>query len=124
VGFGVVEYTLVFRRVLNTVHGRAERSWRVVRPLQAGARGAVTQARVAEGEGIAQVLVVPICSTLALDGIAYESFLNSSGALKGAVRLLRRASLRDPESVDMARKQIQSLIMAAEVRRIVDGMSA
>jgi hypothetical protein len=74
--------------------------------------------------GIAPVFVVPICSTLGLDKSSYEAFLLSSGILDDALRLLSHTLLRKPNSVDTTRKRIQSLIMAAEVQHIVDGMTA
>lgn len=81
-------------------------------------------AQLDAGAGVAQVFVVPICSTLALDGLAYERFLTASGALPKALRLLSRLTFAQPQTAENARKQIQSLIMAAEVEYIVQGMSA
>jgi phosphoenolpyruvate synthase/pyruvate phosphate dikinase len=78
----------------------------------------------AAGDGVAQVFIVPICSTLALDGVAYERFLTASGALPKALRLLSRLTFAQPQTAENTRKQIQSLIMAAEVEYIVQGMSA
>lgn len=71
-----------------------------------------------------EIFVVPLCSTLALDSGAYERFLQGSGVLDGALQLLTVVSLRDEEAVDTARKEIQALVMAAEVQYIVEGMSA
>ena len=70
------------------------------------------------------LLVVPIYSTLALDALAYERFLLSSGVLDAALRVLGHRALSDPFSAETTRKKIQSLVMAAEVQHIVDGMSA
>jgi hypothetical protein len=76
------------------------------------------------GVGVDPIFVVPICSTLGLDKSSYEAFLQSCGILDDALRLLSHLLLRNPNSVETTRKRIQSLIMAAEVQRIVDGMSA
>jgi len=124
--------------------GRARRGspgaravWTVARPLARGMlaqmgpadRAAFRAAQSDHGarsdaDGVAQVFIVPICSTLALDGIAYERFLTASGALPKALRLLSRLTFAQPQTAENARKQIQSLIMAAEVEYIVQGMSA
>jgi hypothetical protein len=73
---------------------------------------------------MAQMLAVPICSALALEGIAYERFLLRSGVLDDALLLLAGLTLPGSLALETVRKQIQSLVMAAEVRHIVDGMSA
>lgn len=125
--------------------GRARRGspgaravWTVARPLVRGMlaqMGAADRAafraahsdhnaKSSAGDGVAQVFIVPICSTLALDGVAYEQFLTASGALPKALRLLSRLTFAQPQTAENARKQIQSLIMAAEVEYIVQGMSA
>ena len=70
------------------------------------------------------MLAVPICSTLALDHAEYEWFLNASGVLEDVLRLLQPVTLGDAEAVETARKEIQALVMAAEVQHIVDGMPA
>lgn len=126
VGFGVTEYTLVFRRALRQRNGqhatRAPRAvWTVVRPI----------ARIGVGEladepmmDVAQVFVVPICSTLALDIRAYEKFLAQSGALNRALRALNGLTFAQPQTAENARKQIQSIVMAAEVNHIVSKLSA
>jgi len=161
VGFGVTEYTLVFRRVaphtsgrhkphasapgagVSPAGGRARRGspgaravWTVARPLvhgmlaqmgpsdRAAFRAAQTAHNAMSGDGVAQVFIVPICSTLALDGVAYERFLTASGALPKALRMLSRLTFAQPQTAENTRKQIQSLIMAAEVEYIVQGMSA
>lgn len=72
----------------------------------------------------AQLLVVPVCSTLALDTLAYESFLRSSGALDDALDVLGGIALADAEAVETARRRIHSLVMAAEVQHIVERLSA
>ncbi|HLY30569.1 MAG TPA: hypothetical protein VKQ36_06050 [Ktedonobacterales bacterium] len=146
--FGVTEYTLVFRRALpyitprrrmrvargasqhgasTSAGGHARRPapatravWAVARPLGRG----LTPLTNDSDQGVAQVFIVPICSTLALDGVAYEHFLMASGALPRALRLLSRLTFAQPQTAENARKQIQSLIMAAEVEYIVQGMSA
>lgn len=74
--------------------------------------------------GVAHILVVPIYSTLALETLTYESFLVQSGVIDDALRLLASMTLSSPNSVETTRRQIQSLVMAAEVQHIVDGMSA
>jgi hypothetical protein len=73
---------------------------------------------------IAQVVVVPLCSTLALEPLAYEHFLMASGVLPHTLRLLARVRLTDSHAVETVRKRIQSLVMAAEVQAIVEGLSA
>ncbi len=142
--FGVTEYTLVFRRALP--HNAARHTLRAARgavaqeaqPLATRARRPATGERAVwmvvrpVGRGFAtqeqgaaqQVFIVPICSALALDGIAYEKFLMASGALPRALRLLSRLTFAQPQTAENARKQIQSLIMAAEVEYILQGMSA
>ena len=61
---------------------------------------------------------------LSLEGSAYEHFLISSGVLSDALEVLRELEPESPASVETARRQIQSLVMAAEVRHIVDRMPA
>lgn len=126
VGFGVCEYTLVFRRMLDGDTDQHERSgWAVVRPqLLAGERPAARAHTAGPDAGMAQMLAVPICSALALEGVAYERFLVRSGVLDDVLRLLAGMTLPGPLALETARKQIQSLVMAAEVRHIVDRMSA
>jgi hypothetical protein len=128
VEYGVSEYTLVFRRVRTRKNGRAGRFWVVARPVtyHISSSPAATARHHSRGldAGIAPVFVVPICSTLGLDKSSYEAFLLSSGILDDALRLLSHMLLRNPNSVDTTRKRIQSLIMAAEVQHIVDGMTA
>ncbi len=87
-------------------------------------RPSAVRTETQSGSGVSQVFVVPIYSALALDGIAYERFLTQSGVLDEAVSVLSGLSLNHPQSAETARKQIQSLIMAAEVQHIVDGMPA
>jgi hypothetical protein len=74
--------------------------------------------------GLQELFAVAICSTLALDELAYERFLAQSGVLHEAVLLLGTLALGDANDVEIVRRQIQSLVMAAEVQYIVDGMSA
>ena len=124
VGFGVSEYTLVFRRGGGQTAGRAPRGWTVVRPVAAQLPTARRSNATKPGARTDELFVVPICSTLALDHGAYERFLQGSGVLDGALRLLAAVSLRDEETVETARKEIQALVMAAEVQFIVEGMSA
>jgi hypothetical protein len=124
VEFGVSEYTLVFRRVLSRKVGRDETAgrWMLVRPLhEIPTRAPGVSA--AEFE-VAEVFIVPFCSTLALDDLAYERFLRQSGVLDEALECLHGARLLDALVAETLRKEIQSLVMAAEVQYIVDGMSA
>ena len=69
---------------------------------------------------IAQVVVVPLCSTLALEPAIYERFLTASGVLPHTLRLLAHVRLTDAQAVETVRKRIQSLVMAAEVQAIVE----
>jgi hypothetical protein len=123
VKFGVSEYTLVFRRVLSRKAGRDEAGrWMLVRPLHEIPTRAPA-ANAAESE-VAEVFIVPFCSTLALDDLAYERFLRQSGVLDESLELLREVRLVDTLVADTLRKEIQSVVMAAEVQYIVNGMSA
>ncbi len=124
VGFGVSEYTLVFRRGGGQATGRAPRGWTVVRPVSAHLPMSRRSGSARPAGRTDEIFVVPLCSTLALDSGAYERFLQGSGVLDGALQLLTVVSLRDEEAVDTARKEIQALVMAAEVQYIVEGMSA
>ena len=123
-GFGVSEYTLVFKRLPGRKRERVGRTWVVVRP--AGSMRGTTSARsdTMHMPGVAHILVVPICSTLALDTHTYETFLVQSGVIDKALHLLATMTLSRATSVETTRRQIQSLVMAAEVQHIVDGMSA
>lgn len=123
--YGVSEYTLVFQRLpvpMSRDAGSAH-EWLVVRPAQDAHAHARTRRNMADN-GIAEMLAVPICSALALDSAAYEWFLNASGVLEEALRLLGVVTLSDAEAVETARKEIQALVMEAEVRHIVDRMPA
>lgn len=114
--FGVSEYTLVFRRALDD-----EGAWMVARPH---VRVPYVRDSAPCKENIAALFVTPIYSTLALDDSAYEQFLWQSGALDGALALLALVDLTQPAAAETARREIASLVIAAEVRHIVDGMSA
>ena len=70
------------------------------------------------------MFAVPICSALALDGPVYEGFLSASGVLDEILALLERTSVRSSDDAEMARKEIQALVMAAEVQHIVERMPA
>lgn len=126
-GFGVTEYTLVFRRTVVARAGRRGHRpvWTVARPFSrdtsAGARG---DGHRANDSAVAQVFVAPICSTLSLDQRAYEEFLAESGALNRALRALNGLTFAQPQTAENARKQIQSIVMAAEVNYIVRELSA
>lgn len=117
--FAVREYSLVFRRLANEEDG-ARAQWTSVRPVRDADRAHLRDGRRA----VAQVLVVPIYSTLALDAASYESFLRASGALDDALELLRDVSLADGGAVETARRRIHALVMAAEVQVIVERLSA
>jgi hypothetical protein len=141
VAFGVCEYRFIFRRVLNQGRSRdhTAQRWTIARPIRrlpdlttrGASRWAAAQSPAVQptsdgnlAGGCAQVFIVPFCSTLALDDLAYERFLSQSGALDAALALLSSLTLSEPLSADTLRKEIQSLLMAAEVQYIVDGMSA
>jgi hypothetical protein len=117
--FGVSEYTLVFRRALNATD-EASATWTVARPSSRG----LTNESALHQQGVAALFIAPIYSTLALDDLAYERFLWQSGALDGALALLALLDLSQAEAAETARREIASLVIAAEVRHIVDGMSA
>lgn len=136
VAFLVTEYTLVFRRIggRRPDFSRPYNGWTLARPglaplepekapiaLTTGSLTAINGARSGE---IAQVVVVPLCSTLALEPVAYEQFLLASGVLPHALRLLAHVRLTDSRAVETVRKRIQSLVMAAEVQAIVENRSA
>ena len=132
--FLVAEYTLVFRRVggRRPDFSRPYNGWALVRPglvsvaLEA-APEAVNTANMVNGlqsGEIAQVVVVPLCSTLALEPAIYERFLAASGVLPHTLRLLAHVRLTDAQAVETVRKRIQSLVMAAEVQAIVENRSA
>jgi hypothetical protein len=127
----MTEYTLVFRRAITNEGRGASRGrgprWIVARPTGVDTVPAPLPAAARErgaSDALARVFVVPICSVLGLDGIAYEHFLVECGVLPEACALLGRASLARSESVETARREIQALVMAAEVQHIVDRMSA
>jgi hypothetical protein len=124
VGFGVNEYTLVFKRAPEWHVKRGGHRWEVLRPTPQRHTTRRSHAERDRALGVPHLLVVPIYSTLALDALAYERFLLSSGALDAALRVLGQRALSDPFSAETTRKKIQSLVMAAEVQHIVDGMSA
>jgi hypothetical protein len=137
VEFGVTEYAIVFRRALRKRTGRTgQRStravWTVARPFtRAGgadiaelANVDATVGPIVDAATVAQVFIVPIYSTLSLDTRAYERFLTQSGALNRALRALNGLTFAQPQTAENARKQIQSIVMAAEVNHIVRKMSA
>jgi hypothetical protein len=136
VAFLVTEYTLVFRRIggRRPDFSRPYNGWTLARPglaplmLDAASNAnADTDADAVNGRQsgeIAQVVVVPLCSTLALEPLAYEHFLIASGVLPHTLRLLAHVRLTDARAVEMVRRRIQSLVMAAEVQAIIEGLSA
>jgi hypothetical protein len=128
----VTEYTLVFRRIggRRPDFSRPYNGWTLARPGLASLMLDATPEIDADavngrqsGE-IAQVVVVPLCSTLALEPLAYEHFLVASGVLPHTLRLLAHVRLTDAHAVEMVRRRIQSLVMAAEVQAIIEGLSA
>ena len=130
--FLVTEYTLVFRRIggRRPDFSRPYNGWTLARPGLASLMLDATPEIDADavngrqsGE-IAQVVVVPLCSTLALEPLAYEHFLVASGVLPHTLRLLAHVRLTDAHAVEMVRRRIQSLVMAAEVQAIIEGLSA
>jgi hypothetical protein len=134
VAFLVTEYTLVFRRIggRRPDFSRPYNGWTLARPGLAplaldAAPNADTVADAVNGRQsgeIAQVVVVPLCSTLALESLAYEHFLMASGVLPHTLRLLAHVRLTDARAVETVRRRIQSLVMAAEVQAIIEGLSA
>jgi hypothetical protein len=134
VAFLVTEYTLVFRRIggRRPDFSRPYNGWTLARPGLAplaldAAPDADTNADTVNGRQsgeIAQVVVVPLCSTLALEPLAYEHFLMASGVLPHTLRLLAHVRLTDARAVEMVRRRIQALVMAAEVQAIIEGLSA
>ena len=132
----MTEYTLVFRRIggRRPDFSRPYNGWTLARPglaplmLDAASNAnADTDADAVNGRQsgeIAQVVVVPLCSTLALEPLAYEHFLIASGVLPHTLRLLAHVRLTDARAVEMVRRRIQSLVMAAEVQAIIEGLSA
>lgn len=125
VDFGVSEYTLVFRRMRARTPGERlpRHGWTVVKPAHIARRSAAKSHGASDRE-VAEMFVVPFCSTLALDVLSYERFLSQSGVLDLALAKLAHARLGGPRSVETMRKRIKSLVMAAEVQHIVDSMSA
>ena len=128
----MTEYTLVFRRIggRRPDFSRPYNGWTLARPGLASLMLDATPEIDADavngrqsGE-IAQVVVVPLCSTLALEPLAYEHFLVASGVLPHTLRLLAHVRLTDAHAVEMVRRRIQSLVMAAEVQAIIEGLSA
>ncbi|HEX5158007.1 MAG TPA: hypothetical protein VFW17_12395 [Ktedonobacterales bacterium] len=130
--FLVTEYTLVFRRIggRRPDFSRPYNGWTLARPGLAPLTLGVapdTDADAVNGRQsgeIAQVVVVPLCSTLALEPLAYEHFLMASGVLPHTLRLLAHIRLTDARAVETVRRRIQSLVMAAEVQAIIEGLSA
>ncbi|HEU4784907.1 MAG TPA: hypothetical protein VFS83_16335 [Ktedonobacterales bacterium] len=130
--FLVTEYTLVFRRIggRRPDFSRPYNGWTLARPglaplaLDAAPDADIDAVNGRQSGEIAQVVVVPLCSTLALEPLAYEHFLMASGVLPHTLRLLAHVRLTDARAVEMVRRRIQSLVMAAEVQAIIEGLSA
>jgi hypothetical protein len=121
VRFGVSEYTLVFRRALHSDRATAANAWHVARPSVHHPRKQSRRSRPTSGPQ--QIFAVAIVSTLALDEPAYERFLTQSGVLHEATAVLGTLTFGNAENVEVARRRIQSLVMAAEVDEIVLGMT-
>jgi hypothetical protein len=134
VAFLVTEYTLVFRRIggRRPDFSRPYNGWTLARPGLAPLALDATPEMGPDADAvngrqsgeIAQVVVVPLCSTLALEPLAYEHFLMASGVLPHTLRLLAHVRLTDARAVETVRRRIQSLVMAAEVQAIIEGLSA
>jgi len=134
VAFLVTEYTLVFRRIggRRPDFSRPYNGWTLARPGLASLMLDATPEIDANADAvngrqsgeIAQVVVVPLCSTLALEPLAYEHFLMASGVLPHTLRLLAHVRMTDARAVETVRRRIQSLVMAAEVQAIIEGLSA
>lgn len=132
--FLVTEYTLVFRRIggRRPDFSRPYNGWTLARPGLAPLALDATPEMGPDADAvngrqsgeIAQVVVVPLCSTLALEPLAYEHFLMASGVLPHTLRLLAHVRLTDARAVETVRRRIQSLVMAAEVQAIIEGLSA
>ena len=132
--FLVTEYTLVFRRIggRRPDFSRPYNGWTLARPGLAPLTLDATPEIDANADAvngrqsgeIAQVVVVPLCSTLALEPLAYEHFLMASGVLPHTLRLLAHVRLTDARAFETVRRRIQSLVMAAEVQAIIEGLSA
>ena len=125
VGFGVREYTLVFQLIQDTSRGPGKRAIEVWKPVRLiGRTVRLSNGPARQARDVSHIFAVPICSALALDGWAYERFLFQSGALDEAGALLSRSALTSAEVSQTVRKEIQALVMAAEVQHIIDGMPA
>ena len=130
--FLVTEYTLVFRRIggRRPDFSRPYNGWTLARPglapltLDETPNADTDTVNGRQSGEIAQVVVVPLCSALALEPLAYEHFLMASGVLPHTLRLLAHIRLTDARAVEMVRRRIQSLVMAAEVQAIIEGLSA
>lgn len=123
----MAEYTLVFRRaVAGDGHSQLDaRPWMVTHPaLGLGDPFAPRNGPPAHGRAMAQMFAVPICSALGMDSAAYERFLAESGALQAALAVLGNTSLTRTATAVTARKEIQALVMAAEVQHIIGRLSA
>ena len=130
----MTEYTLVFRRIggRRPDFSRPYNGWTLARPGLAPLALDATPEMGPDADAvngrqsgeIAQVVVVPLCSTLALEPLAYEHFLMASGVLPHTLRLLAHVRLTDARAVETVRRRIQSLVMAAEVQAIIEGLSA
>ena len=125
--FAVREYALVFRRAIGAGRAPSQARWSVVRPryrTPASEPSPDPARRPTTRRVTAELLVVPVCSALALDTPSYESFLRASGVLDDALDLLGSVALADGAAVETARRRIHSLVMAAEVQHIVARLSA
>ena len=111
---GLTEHTLVFVQELSADDGS---------PASAGVNWEVrTSGQSDKKNGALQrIFVVPICSAFSLDAASYHDFLQESGAIEQACGLLDEADLHTADGVSIARKRVQSCIVAAEVETILDG---
>ncbi len=110
---GLTEHTLVFVRELSADDGSpagAGVNWEVRTSGQSDKKNGALQ----------RIFVVPICSAFSLDAASYHDFLQESGAIERARGLLDEADLQTADGVSIARKRVQSCIVAAEVETILD----
>jgi|SRR5690348_7197806 hypothetical protein len=110
---GLTEHTLVFVQDLpaeESVPASTGVNWEVRTSGQRDKKGSAVQ----------RVFVVPVCSAFSLDAASYHRFLHESGAIEQARGLLEGADLHTVDGATIARRQVQSCIVAAEVESILD----
>jgi hypothetical protein len=59
-----------------------------------------------------------------MDAAVYDRFLVESGAVAAALTLLAIMAVETPDEAETTRREIQAVVMAAEVQHIVDQLSA